>query len=73
MEKLELSFEDAVEVAAKQNFLCDKLNGVFEGKDDFVWSNVAEAYIAEARYMLETSGENYVPEHDDLPHIVLKK
>lgn len=69
MVKRELSLENAVREAAKQNFLVDRRKGLVWLHE---WSSSQQEYEKEARAVLLQTGENYLPENGE-PHIVLKK
>ena len=70
--------------AAKQNFQRDVLEGLYqddfdEGVDDVLissWGQLPkdqqQIYIDEALYLLETTGENYLPDFKQHKHIVLQ-
>ena len=62
-----LPLAEAIEVAAKQNFERDQR--VEQFGQSMSWPEVAEIYREEAQYLLETTGENYLPDYDDHPHI----
>ena len=62
--------EVAVYHAARQNFLRDaKVRLV--SLHDWKRQDVQQGYFDEARYLLVTTGENYLPEREGDPHIVL--
>lgn len=62
--------EVAVYHAAKQNFLRDaKVRLV--SLHDWKRQDVQQVYFDEARHLLVTTGENYLPEREGDPHIVL--
>ena len=72
---LYLPIEEAVSLAAKQNHQRDVRLGITDTDEE--WEEITEfekkLYLSEARGLLEDTGENYYPEHDDHQLIILKK
>ena len=65
-----LPLEEAVEAAAKQNFDRDVKVGLARQQD---WKQDKSVYMEEARHLLQTTGENYIPDDPALPIICLQK
>lgn len=67
--RIELSFNEAILRAARQNFDKD----VRLGRANTVeWNDVQNEYFSEARAILLRDGENFPPEYPDYEHIILK-
>lgn len=66
----ELPLEQAVQEAAEQNWNVDLAKGLVHEEDK---PEEFADYLEEARHLLETTGENYLPESTVFHHIVLKK
>ena len=70
MNKLYLPFEEAVLESAKQNYDRDHRVGVLGNRD--TWEKESEIYLEEARHLLESTRENYIPEFPEHSLICVK-
>ena len=69
IKKVYFELEEAVQKAAEQNWNRDDRIGLTEG---ITFEADSTIYLDEARHLLETTGENYLPEHPDFEHICVK-
>lgn len=69
MKKSYYPSEEAIQRAAMQNFDRDVRMDLEEGTWDQTPDDVKSVYLDEAREILTTTGENYVPDFKDHDHI----
>ena len=67
MKVVKMPLEEAVIKAAEQNFRVDVKRGLEKESE---WGNLQDLYKEEARYLLVTTGENYLPENGETEHII---
>lgn len=68
--RVEYELDEAVKKAAEQNLKRDQRMGL---EDDPANQATVDIYLEEARVLLESTGENYIPEYPDTEHIVRKQ
>jgi len=66
MKTIHLPLEEAISLAAKENFARDLRVGCIDAAESM------DIYIEEARHLLTTTGENYEPEFEDHHMIFVK-
>lgn len=69
MKTIELSFNEAVELAVKQNIERDQRHGLIS---DPISEEEKSIYREEAEYILKETGENYQPDFPDHQLIKVK-
>jgi hypothetical protein len=67
IQQIVLNLKDAIKLEAKQNMERDLR---VLGKDDVC---ELEIYLIEAKHILTSTGEGYIPEFADHKHVVVKK
>lgn len=71
MQKLELPFDEAIKKAAYQNFQTDVNQKLIPSRKWFK-QEIRDMYLKEATFLLQETGENYLPVYGE-SHIVVKK
>jgi hypothetical protein len=76
MKTLKLPLKEAIEAAVKQNIERDRRMEKEIGETDLMPDPLPQdeldLYYEEVRYLLETTGENYLPDYPDHPHVVIE-